>query len=70
MSVLIQAADPVTDLMGDEDPPFLRALSIANALPRTNRGGAAHDNRAGFSGPSTDKRGGAFPQVRWVVAAE
>jgi hypothetical protein len=28
------------------------------------------DNRAVFSGPSNDKRDGAFPQVRWVVAAE
>lgn len=28
------------------------------------------DNRAAFSGPSNDKRDGAFPQVRWVVAAE
>ena len=28
------------------------------------------DNRAAFSGPGNDKRDGAFPQVRWVVAAE
>jgi Insertion element 4 transposase N-terminal/Transposase DDE domain len=28
------------------------------------------DNRAVFGGPSNDKRDGAFPQVRWVVAAE
>jgi hypothetical protein len=28
------------------------------------------DNRAGFCGPGNDKRDGAFPQVRWVVAAE
>jgi hypothetical protein len=27
-------------------------------------------NRTVFSGPSNDKRDGAFPQVRWVVAAE
>jgi Insertion element 4 transposase N-terminal/Transposase DDE domain len=27
-------------------------------------------NRKVFSGPSNDKRDGAFPQVRWVVAAE
>jgi hypothetical protein len=27
-------------------------------------------NREAFSGPSNDKRDGAFPQVRWVVAAE
>jgi hypothetical protein len=27
-------------------------------------------NRAFFCGPSNDKRDGAFPQVRWVVAAE
>jgi hypothetical protein len=27
-------------------------------------------NRAVFGGPSNDKRDGAFPQVRWVVAAE
>jgi Insertion element 4 transposase N-terminal len=27
-------------------------------------------NRAVFSGPSNDRRDGAFPQVRWVVAAE
>lgn len=28
------------------------------------------ENRAEFGGPSNDKRDGAFPQVRWVVAAE
>ncbi len=28
------------------------------------------DNRKAFSGPGNDKRDGAFPQVRWVVAAE
>jgi hypothetical protein len=28
------------------------------------------DNRKVFSGPGNDKRDGAFPQVRWVVAAE
>src|SRR5512135_3906416 len=28
------------------------------------------DNRAVFGGPGNDKRDGAFPQVRWVVAAE
>lgn len=27
-------------------------------------------NRAAFGGPGNDKRDGAFPQVRWVVAAE
>ena len=27
-------------------------------------------NRAALSGPSNDQRDGAFPQVRWVVAAE
>jgi len=30
----------------------------------------SEDNRAVFGGPSNDKRDGAFPQVRWVVAAE
>jgi hypothetical protein len=28
------------------------------------------ENRKAFSGPSNDQRDGAFPQVRWVVAAE
>jgi Insertion element 4 transposase N-terminal/Transposase DDE domain len=28
------------------------------------------ENRTVFCGPSNDKRDGAFPQVRWVVAAE
>lgn len=28
------------------------------------------ENREVFSGPSNDKRDGAFPQVRWVAAAE
>jgi hypothetical protein len=45
----------------------LRVVSIDGSTTDTPD---TDDNRAVFAGPSNDKREGAFPQVRWVVAAE
>jgi hypothetical protein len=63
-----QVAGPV----GAAEAPgvWVRGLRVVSMDGSTTDVPDTRENRKVFGGPSNDKRDGAFPQVRWVVAAE
>jgi len=63
-----QVAGPVA--APEAEGVWVCGLRVVSMDGSTSDAPDTDDNRAVFGGPGNDKRDGAFPQVRWVVAAE